>query len=45
MGVAAGTAKHAADLFASCGPLMNVLPAYYKGNWQTKTEQSAKIAK
>ena len=44
MGIAAGTAKRAADLFKSAGGVVNRIPADYRANFQTKLEQSSKLA-
>ena len=43
MGTAAGTAAHAAEIFASCEPVLKQIPADYRGNWQKKYEQAQKL--
>ena len=44
MGIAAGTAKHAADLFKQASGVINRIPPDYKANYNTKVEQSTKLA-
>jgi len=38
MGNAAGTALHAAEIFASCESVLKAIPADYRSNWQKKYE-------
>lgn len=45
MGHAAGTAAHAAALFASAGPIIKQIPQDYAGNYQKKKEQTDTLAK
>lgn len=44
MGIAAGTASHAAKLFEKMGPIMQAVPAEYHGNYRNKSEASKKQA-
>lgn len=45
MGHAAGTAAHAAALFASAGPIIKQIPQDYAANYQKKKDQADALAK
>ena len=45
MGIAAGTAVHAAELFGKCQPILGRIPIDYKDNFLKKLENANQMAK
>ena len=45
MGIAAGTAVHAAELFGKCAPILGRIPIDYKENFLKKLENANQMAK
>lgn len=44
MGIAAGTAQHAAQLFAKMEPIIRTIPPDYADNYNKKREQANNMA-
>ena len=45
MGIAAGTANHAAQLFQGMGAIMHTIPGDYADNYKKKTESALNMSK